>query len=582
MDTSSTDRNIPEFKRDFFESTDDFTTIGNGEIGGKAQGLAFIQETLSEGINLSEFPDITVNIPRLTVVTTELFDSFLSRNKLHDIAFSDETDDRIASAFQKGDFPAEFIGDLMGLINKVKTPLAIRSSSLLEDVMYRPFAGVYATKMIPNNQFEPSKRFQKLIEAIKFVWASTFFKEAKSYINLTSQKIENEKMAVIIQEVVGQRWGDTYYPDISGVAKSFNFYPTGKAKPGDGVIDLALGLGRTIVDGGLSWTYSPAYPKANPPYANINESMKNSQKDFWAVNMGSTPSYDPIRETEYLIQSDLKAAEQVGTFKFLASTYNAASDRITPGIGVDGPRLINFSLILVHKYVPLNDLFLKLIRICEEKVGKDVEIEFAVTLDAKDGLPARVGFLQVRPMVVSDEKIDIEAEQMNADNVIIASDRVMGNGQVTTIRDIVYVKPDTFEAKHTLAIVNDLEKFNRDIARENSPYLLIGFGRWGSSDPWLGIPVNWSQVSNAKAIVEATLPKMNVDLSQGYHFFHNLSSFEVSYFSVQHTGNYQIDWEWLNSQKIIHETEHVRHIRLPEPLTVMVDGRSGKGIIYHA
>jgi hypothetical protein len=321
----------PQFDRKFFDSTEDFTVIGAGSFGGKARGLAFIKETLASGFPASTFPEITVSIPRLTVISTDLFDAFMTENDLYDIAYSDASDLRIAHAFQKADLPVRIVGDLTALISSVHLPLAIRSSSLLEDAMFRPFAGVYATKMIPNNQLDSETRFRKLIEAIKFVYASTFFKDAKSYIRSTRKTTPDEKMAVIIQEVVGRRHGDRF-TDVSGVARSYNFYPAGHAAPRDGVVSLALGLGKTIVDGGTSWSYSPAFPRSNPPYGTVRDLLKQTQSSFWAVNMGKPPAYDPINEGEYLLKADLDAAEADGTLLHIASTYDSESDRLVMGI----------------------------------------------------------------------------------------------------------------------------------------------------------------------------------------------------------------------------------------------------------
>jgi hypothetical protein len=577
----STEHNVARFDREFFDSSEDFTYIGSGEFGGKASGLAFARRLIAEGISEDEWDGMVINIPRLTVVTTTVFDAFMSRNKLFDVAYSDAPDDRIAHAFQKASFPTEYVGDLMALIKKVHQPLAVRSSSLLEDALYHPFAGVYATKMIPNNQLDVETRFKRLAEAVKFVWASTYFKEAKAYIRSTDQSIESEKMAVVIQEVVGMRHGERFYPNLSGVARSYNFYPQGHAKPEQGVVDLALGLGKTIVDGGLCWTYSPAFPRAKPPFASAREMVKLTQSEFWAVNMGKPPAYDPIKETEYMVQPGLSEAESDDALRFVASTYNAESDRLSPGTGMDGPRVLNFAPILDLNELPLNNLVKTLLKLCEDAVGAPVEMEFAMTLDSRRDLPPRFGFLQVRPMMVSNEQVEIDEEAMRGDNVLAASDRVLGNGTVNTIMDIIYVRPEVFEARNTRVIAEQIAQINKRLAEEKRPYLLVGFGRWGSSDPWLGIPVNWSEISAAKAIVEATLPEMNVDLSQGSHFFHNLSSFQVSYFPVRHDGDFEVDWNWLERQNTIAETPFVKHVRLSEPLRIQVDGRSGRGVIYH-
>jgi hypothetical protein len=566
---------LSPFTRKFLDPEKRLTYIGSGALGGKAQGLAFIQEILVSKFDSGKVPGIEVSIPTLTVIRTDFFDAFMQRNSLYDIAYSDESDDRIAHAFQSADLPVELLGDLRALVGQVRTPLAVRSSSLLEDALHEPFAGIYSTKMTPNNQPDTDTRFRRLTEAIKFVYASTFFKAAKDYRRATRHSDEEEKMAVILQEVVGHRHHDRFYPELSGVARSYNFYPLAAAKPEEGVVSLALGLGKTIVDGGTTWTYSPAHPRANPPFGSIREWLNQTQTDFWAVNMGKPPAYDPIRETEYLLKGNLADAELDGTLGSLASTYDAGSDRIVLGIGVPGPRILTFAPLLTLNDTPLNDLICSLLALCEKACGAAVEIEFAVIFH-----PPRFNFLQVRPMVVSNEIVNITDDEMAGEQVLLASNAVLGNGVNCIIQDVVYVKPETFEAAHTPRIAQELESVNRKLNEAGSPYLLIGFGRWGSSDPWLGIPVNWGQIAEAKVIVEATLPNMDKELSQGSHFFHNLASFQISYFSIRHSGKYQIDWEWLRNQRSALETEYVRYVKLSVPLLVKVDGRSGKGVIY--
>lgn len=574
----STD-NLTQFSRDFWDSGQVLSYIGDGSVGGKASGLAFIKDVVEANAGKGQFEGFTVSIPKLAVIATGFFDKFMKRNDLYDVAFSDLPDSRIAHAFQKADLPAELVGDLRSLIIGVHSPLAIRSSSLLEDAMYEPFAGVYATKMIPNNQFDVDLRFRKLVEAVKFVYASTFFKAAKNYIQATGRSASDEKMAVIVQEVVGCKFEERYYPHFAGVARSHNFYPVGRAKPSDGVVDLAVGLGKTIVDGGLAWTYSPAYPRVMPPVGSPSELLKQSQTRFWAVNMGKAPEYDPIRETEYMSECDLQEAEADGTLSIAASTYRPADDRLVPGIGSDGPRVVTFAPILSERLLNLNNLIVELLSLCEEAVGSEVEIEFAVTMKGNDTSTAHFGFLQVRPMVVSNEKVEVAESDLLDPKAFLSSDKVLGNGTSTDISDIVYVRPEIFEAKNTRVIANQLETINRQLKSENTPYVLIGFGRWGSSDPWLGIPAEWGQVSGARAIVEATLPDMNVDLSQGSHFFHNISSFGVFYFMVRHDSEFRIDWDWLNRARAVRDDTFVRHVRLDNPLTIRVDGRHSRGVI---
>jgi hypothetical protein len=572
---------LPVFDRKFWDGTFRCTQIGTGSLGGKASGLVLIKDLLAKQIDPDSFPDVDINVPTMAVIATDCFDQFIAQNRLADLPFEEMPDDRIAHAFQQGDLPVELLGDLRALIVQVKTPLAIRSSSLLEDALGRPFAGVYATKMIPNNQFDPDARFQRLVEAIKYVYGSTYFREARDYIRTTGTKPSQEKMAVIIQEVVGQRRGDRFYPDISGVARSYNFYAFEPACPEEGVATLALGLGKTIVDGGIAWTFSPAYPKKPLPFASVQELLKGTQTEFWAVNMGKAPAYDPASETEYLVHANLADAEADEALCFLASTYDPERDRVVPGMGSRGPRILNFAPMLVQEEFRLNDLVKALLNASEKTVNAKVEIEFAMTLQGRRGErpPARLGFLQVRSMVVSDEVVDITVEDLSDPRAIVASDMVMGNGTADDIQDIVFVRPEKFSPLHTPAIAQQLGSINRELRDQKRPFLLIGFGRWGSSHPSLGIPVDWSQISGARAIVEATLPEMNVELSQGSHFFHNLSSFRASYFMVQHGRQFGINWDWLNPQPVVNETEFIRHVRPAERLSVRVDGRTARGII---
>jgi len=571
----------PAFDRQFFESDEDFTVIGGGEIGGKALGLATAKRIIQDADLHDSFPGVVVGIPRLTVLGTAVFHHFMMQNKLYDVVKEDLSDERIAHTFIKAELPPLIVGDLHALISQITTPLAVRSSSLLEDALQHPFAGVYGTKMVPNNQAAVGDRFKKLTEAIKFVWASTFFQDARRYMRTIHHAVEEERMGVIIQEVVGERFNDRYYPIVSGVIRTHNYYPTGPARHEDGVVTLALGLGKTIVDGGIAWNYSPRYPRHAPPYGSTQELLKNSQTRFWAVNMAPS-RYDPINEAEYLVEVGLDDAERDDVLRFTASTYDASSDRLTPGTRRLGPRAITFARMLEIDDIPLNDLVLRLGEQCKEALGCDVEIEFALTLDRQNGLPARFGFLQVRPMMVDNESIQLEEADLLGDRVFLSTDRALGYGTNDSIVDVLYVRPTSFDAKHTREIAVEIESLNSVLDLEQRPYVLIGFGRWGSSDPWLGIPVTWPQISGARVIIEATLPEMHVDASQGSHFFHNLLSFHVQYFTVRHTGEYAIDWAWLDRQPALAETDFLRHVRLAEPLQVRVDGRCGRGVILHS
>ncbi len=569
---------FPQFERSFIESPEIFAVFGKGSIGGKGSGLAFVNELIKEKIDHQNYPNIEIGVPKFGVIASEHFDAFMKRNDLYDIALSDASDEVIADKFIEASLPVEIIGDLRSIADKLKKPLSIRSSSMLEDSKDEPFAGIYATKMIPNNQTSPDDRFHKLIDAIKFIYASTFFKAAKDYFNGIESKIENEKMSVIIQDVAGLRHGLRFYPNISGVARSYNFYPMSNAKSKDGIVSLALGLGKTIVDGGITWNYSPSFPKKSSPFAGVDDILKNTQTKFWAVNLDRIPEYDPVNEIEFLTNLNLSDAEEDGTLNYVASTYNIDSQRINMGIGSPGPRVLNFSQLLHLNEFKFNHFLKELLFICEDALENPVEIEFAVNILHEEH-KAYFSCLQVRPMVVSDEKVEITNEEFSSSKNVVSSNKVLGNGTNESIRNIVFLKPDTFDKKYSTKITKEIETVNRELLAKKEPYLLIGFGRWGSSDPWLGIPVNWGQISGAKVIVESTLPDMNVELSQGSHFFHNLTSFKVLYFSLHHEIDNKIDYEWINSNTTVTDLQFVKHVKLNSNLTIKVDGTSGMGII---
>jgi len=542
------------------------------EIGGKAHGLFSIRNAVNRLDG--QYPGIHVDIPSLTVLGTSVFDAFMERNDLAEIANSNQQDDRIAFAFQNADMPFEVLGELWKLITEVTTPLAVRSSGLLEDTTHRPFAGVYATKMIPNNQPDLDIRFRKLLEAIKYVWASTYFKVSKDYFTATCLECDHEKMAVVLQEMVGRHHGLRFYPELAGVARSFNYYPIKPAKPQDGVVDLALGLGKTIVDGGKTWTYSPAFSRRPPPFESVDEMFAETQNEFWAVNMGEPPEYNPVKETEFMQMYDLGAAESDGSLRFVASTFDAQSDRFSVGVAEKGPRAITFAPLLAVEELPFNRVVKSMLEECEKELETPVEIEFAMTFN-----PHHFAVLQVRPMVVPTGNLEVSDRDLLHRHNLAASELVLGNGVDEAITDVVYVKPEKFELNHTRRIAEELEAINRILLSQNRPYILIVFGRLGTFDPWLGIPVAWGQVCGAKVIIEATQENVKVELSQGSHYFHNLINLGVMYFSMPFTRPYRLDWKWLMKQADVHDMEFIRHIQTNAPFTVKVDGRSGRGVI---
>ncbi|MBP7868271.1 MAG: hypothetical protein KA419_20270 [Acidobacteria bacterium] len=571
---------IAPFSRELLGTSCRFMKLGGGSIGGKGRGLAFIDRVLANVLEKDRFPGVDLAIPRTLVLGTDVFDRFIEENNLRGLATGDASDRQIASAFIRADFPSTLVGDLRYFANSTHLPLAARSSSLLEDALYQPFAGIYCTKMIPNHHMDADKRFKDLANAIKLVWASTFFRKAKAYIESTNHRIEEEKMAVVIQEVVGRRHGHHYYPDFSGVACSWNYYPAGHAKPEDGQANVALGLGKMVVDGGVALRFAPPYPHILPQFGTIDEMFENGQKEFYAVNLkpAATSAYDD--EDQFLVKLPVKQAEQDGVLTHLASTWMPDDQRFYDGIAGPGPKVVTFAPVLKMNVFPLSDILSFLLKTAEDAMGCPIETEFAVVMDPDKGLPAQYGFLQVRPMVVSDELVTVDLGEADPERTLCWSHQVLGNGVYKGIRDLVYVKPSVFSAAKTPDIARQVDRFNAAFKAEDRPYVLVGPGRWGSSDPWLGVPVHWGQISAVKVIVETAIPTMNVDPSQGSHFFQNMTSLRVGYFTIP-LNRHEADFHWdrLDALPAAGESEHLRHVRFEEPLEIRIDGRSGDGVI---
>lgn len=551
--------------------------LGEGEIGGKASGLSRMTSMIEKLSDPGE-TRMKIFVPDFKVITSEFFDDFIERNDLRKYADSSGTDERIALAFQKGEISPNLAGKLWSFISSAHEPIAVRSSSILEDALNSPLAGIYQTKMIPNNQPSDEVRFRKLMEAVKFVWASTYFEAAREFHRGLGRSVSEESMAVMLQDIVGRRYGDRYYPIMAGVGRSFNFYAFGRSRPADGVISLALGLGKSIVDGGECWTYNPAMPKVPPPFGSVGEMLNFSQKSFWAVNMGHQTEYDPLAETEYMIRCLLEDADYDDTLKYAASTYDPASDRLVHGVSIDGPRALDFAPVLQDGLLPLNESILGLLRYCAESCGTPVEIEFALMGPSRDS-EAAIGLVQVREMAGVDGEMQVDFANIDCTDALARSGGALGNG-VVSLDHVVYLKPDAFDASRTREIAVEIAGVNRELSSRGIEYLLIGFGRWGSTDPWLGVPVTWGHISGARTILEVSGENMRVELSQGSHFFHNLSSLGVTYISVNEPIDGPVDWEWLESHgESLIETKHVRCVRIPNGLSVKVDGRTGYGAV---
>ncbi|MFW5663177.1 MAG: DUF5752 family protein, partial [Bacteroidota bacterium] len=570
---------ISIFQRSEFDNEKVFQMIGEGSLGGKARGLGFIDKILKHYIKPGFFPGISISIPNTIVLGADVFSHFMELNDLYEIAVKNIPDEQILRAFLRAELPPTVLGDIREIIHQTKFPLAVRSSSLLEDAVYQPFAGIYATVMLPNSNTNAQVRFQNLVQAIKYVYASTYFRSAKNYIEATGNRIEEEKMAVIIQRLVGKKYGNYFYPHISGVAKSYNYYPFGKSQPKDGVVNLALGLGKTIVDGGVSMQFSPRYPGITPQFGSTSDLFNKSQIKYWALDMTSDIIKKIPDENSHLKQIDLGFAERHGTLKHLASTYSPENDIFYEGIARKGPRVLNFAPILKSKVFPLNDILKLLMKMSEIAMNAPVEIEFAVNLAGDDPTPAEFKFLQVRPMVKTEGKIELDIDKISTGSILLKSDNVLGNG-VYFLDYMLYVNKDKFNPSRTRQIAAEIDKINRLMLDKKQNYLLLGPGRWGSSDPWLGIPVDFSNISAAQAIVETAMPHMTVDPSQGSHFFHNITSFRIAYFTMNKVSDDKnIDWDWINNQPAETETGFLRLVRLKETLEIRVDGHTGRGII---
>ncbi len=571
---------IVPFNGETYSEKDEFTYIGDGHLGGKARRLAILKEKIAARYRDKKNHLIIPAIPRMMVITTQYFEEFMEENSLEDSSLCQLNDEQVARFFQEARLPEAMVQQLEVLLSKTYTPLAVRSSSLLEDSLEFPLAGIYKTRMLPNNQPDLAIRLYKLSEAVKYIYASTFFRTARCTLRSTAHQPEDEQMAVIIQEVVGQHHGERFYPNISGVARSYNFYPAGHAKAEDGIVNLALGLGKAIMEGGAVWSFSPHYPEVNPPYASVNELLEKREMDFWAVNMRKSLGENHIHESEYLAKLTLRDAEQDHTLGYITSSYDFGADRFNIGIQFGSPRTIDYAPASYVNLAPLNQVVKSLVELCEETFDVKVEIEFALTFDPALAQPLRFNLLQVRPMAVFDEPVELDENEIDPGTVFAASQNVLGNGRIEDIKDIVYVAPGTFDLQHSLQMVHEIETMNHELVKEGMPYLLIGFGRWGTSMPSLGIPIKWGQICGARVMVEISLTGLTAELTQGSHFFHNISNLRIPYFSLTKDDTFPIDWKWLEKQAVVYEGNYVKHVRLSSPLTVKVDGKKRKGVIY--
>jgi len=573
---------IGDFNPTTFQPNDNyFLRIGGGSLGGKARGLAFIRHLLHNNRLGRRFPGVRIAVPPSLVLATDFFDRFLAENNLLDFAMHCADDTQIRERFLASPLPASLRDNLLAFLSVVHYPLAVRSSSLLEDSQYQPFTGVYETFMLGNRHPDLVVRLEQLMEAIKRVYASTFSQHAKAYVRATPYRLEEEKMAVIVQQVVGTIHGNRFYPDFSGVVRSHNFYPVLPMKAADGIAAVALGMGRMVVDGGKCLTFCPRYPRNIIQFSSVEDILANSQREFWALELKHSDkprnSVAQLREVRF----GLEIAESDQTLAKLGSTYSVDNHAVYDGIGRPGARIVSFAPILKHGVFPLAAILEQLTKIGEDAFGRAVEMEFAVRLpqDAEDA--AEFGFLQIRPLVLSREGEELRMQDVAPDQLVCQSSQVLGNGRIQDLCDVVVVDVHRFERVRSQEVAECVAQLNAKLNESGTPYLLIGVGRWGSNDPWLGIPVEWDEISGARVIVEAGFRDYRVTPSQGSHFFQNLTAFQVGYFTVNpDAGEGFVDWPWLASQPAVEEQDCVRHLRFDKPLAVVMNGKTSNGMIF--
>ena len=571
---------ISKFDKNKYDEYLGFSRIGDGSLGGKGRGLAFIDSFLKRHKLFNKYKDVTISIPRTVVLSTEVFDEFIENHDLITFVADTDDDDAILNEFIAKPLPEWVLEDISAFLNVAKTPIAVRSSSTLEDSHYQPFAGIFATYMLPNT--EKHKMIKMLGTAIKSVFASAFFKNSKAYLKATSHSIEESKMAVILQEVIGKQYSDLYYPNISGVARSINFYPLGNEHPNEGIANIALGLGEIIVGGGKTLRFSPYHPKKILQLSSPTSTLRETQQYFYGLQMNpdsyKASTSESVNKKKVVVRT---AKEHEKALKYIASTYDLQNNVIRPGVLHDGLRVVTFDNILKYDTFPLPEILQDLLRIGQREMRNPIEMEFAVNLDVPKGKPKEFSFLQIRPIVESKEMVSNLPDDFKMSDTVIYSESALGNGKYEHITDFVYVKPETFNSANTRKIALAVEELNKKFVDANQHYILVGPGRWGSSDPWLGIPVIWPQISAAKVIVEAGLNDFRIDPSQGTHFFQNLTSFKVGYLTINPFINEGYwDVAYLNGQKAVFEDEFIRHIQFKTPLTVIIEGASNRAAIF--
>ena len=574
---------ITEFHKETFDPKNSFARVGLGSLGGKARGLGFLNTLITNYHIDQRFENVEISVPSAVVIATDVFDRFLARNDLEEFALRTTDDVELNRRFAEAPyFPEDIVQKLTEFLDINREPLAVRSSSLLEDSQYQPFAGVYETFMIPNNNPDPAVRLRELLQSIRLVYASTFSRRAKDYMKATAYQLQEEKMAVIIQRMVGSRHGERFYPAFAGVAKSYNFYPVPPQDSADGIVHVALGLGKMVVDGGNAVRFCPKYPRHLLQFFSTTETIRNAQQEFLALDLDGGFDHRQDETPDVFVKRyDLSKAEEDQTLYYVGSTYSSENDSVYDGVSRSGKRVVTFAPILKHKIFPLADILQLILEMGTWGMGTHVEVEFAANMNVDAGKPKEFALLQIRPLVLSLEAEELDVDNVAQEDVICQSRQVLGNGAIRGLHDIVVVDIERFDRSKSCDVATELSLINAKLLAQKKPYVLIGVGRWGSLDPWLGIPVTWDQISGASVIVESGFKDFNVTPSQGSHFFQNITSFRIGYFTVNaFTDMGFIDWDWLSKQPAVEELTFIRHLHFEDPLMVRINGHKNMGIIF--
>ncbi|MBN2178042.1 MAG: phosphoenolpyruvate synthase/pyruvate phosphate dikinase [Deltaproteobacteria bacterium] len=559
----------------------DFAKIGEGSLGGKARGLAFMSSVLHEEISLFEkYQKSPIRIPQTIVLATDVFEEFVKNNNLKSFAADGYTDEEVAQAFLKAEMPSEVVKDLQIYLEQVAYPLSVRSSSLLEDAQFQPYEGLYETYMISNNHPDFSRRLESLINAVKLVYASTYYESPKAFAKSTASQAKDESMAVVIQQLVGDTHGDYYYPAISGVAQSHNYYPVSHMKHEDGIVRMAIGFGKTVVEGGKCLRFCPRYPEILPQFSTVDDMLANSQRFFYSLKIMNSYDTSRLDVDSNLEKRNIYDARTEFPIIASASTYDPEEHRIIDTGEGPGGKIITFSQILKYRSIPLPKMLSDILELSRRNMGCPVEIEFAVNLRKDNPGSCDFYLLQIRPMVTEENRFEVEISEQDRERAFCFSNLALGNGRRQDIADIIFVKQDDFRLEATYEIAAEVGRLNGALLAEKRSYLLIGPGRWGSFDRWLGIPVQWRHISGVGAIVEIRGSLIKADPSHGSHFFQNITSLGIFYVSVTEGTQDFLDWPWLESLPVVNETTHLRHVRLPKPLTIKIDGRKSQCIMF--